>query len=80
MASAKKADRALASQQIDPRDYAAVFIGDGTGSLLDVAGNARLVSITASIHERGGVVGACGATSGLAGDGTPRYRSGLCFD
>mgnify|MGYP002867331827 CR=1 FL=1 len=76
----EKADRALASQQIDPREYAALFIGGGTGSLLDVAGNARLMSFTASIHQRGGVVGACGATSSLAGDGTPRYGSGLCFD
>jgi putative intracellular protease/amidase len=64
----QKADRTLTPQQIDADEYAAVFIGGGTASLFDASKDQRLLSIIATIYERGGVVGACGHGPGSLGD------------
>lgn len=64
----KKADRTLTPQQIDADEYAAVFIGGGAASLFDASKDPTLLSIIATIYERGGIVGACGHGPGSLGD------------
>lgn len=64
----EKANSTLTPERIDAKEYVAVFIGGGTGSLFDAANDQRLLSIVATIYERGGVVGACGHGPGSLGD------------
>jgi putative intracellular protease/amidase len=55
-----KADHTLTPDQVDPAQYAAVFVGGGAGPLFDVANDPRLLSLMAKIYESGGVLGGCG--------------------
>jgi len=55
-----KANASLRAEQVDAKDYAAVFIGGGYGALFDVATSDSLLSIMAEIYETGGIIGACG--------------------
>ena len=55
-----KVENSLTPEQLDHKDYKAVFIGGGYGPLFDVAYNADLLSIVAGIYENGGIVGGCG--------------------
>lgn len=64
----EKANNTLTPEQIDAAEYAAVFIGGGVGSLFDASKDRRLLSIVATIYERGGIVGACGHGPGSLGD------------
>ncbi len=59
-----RANNSLNPNQVNPRDYAAVFIGGGYGTLFDVASNQKLLDIMAKIHEHGGVIGSCGHGAG----------------
>lgn len=59
-----RANSSLKPDQVNPKDYAAVFIGGGYGTLFDVASNQKLVDIMANIYERGGVIGSCGHGAG----------------
>lgn len=55
-----KVESSLTPDEVDFKNYKAVFIGGGYGPLFDVANNESLVSIIAQIYENGGVVGGCG--------------------
>lgn len=55
-----KATNSFASVTLNAQDYAAVFIGGGTGSLFDVAHDEATLSLFAEIYESGGVVGGSG--------------------
>ncbi len=55
-----KANSSYTPGQINPKDYAAVFIGGGFGSLFDVASDKEMLSVIAQIYDNGGVVGGCG--------------------
>lgn len=55
-----KVEKSLTPDQVDYKDYKAVFIGGGYGPLFDVANNKKLLSIIAGIYENGGIVGGCG--------------------
>lgn len=59
-----RASSSLKPDQVNPRDYAAVFIGGGYGTLFDVASNQKLLDIMAKVYERGGVIGSCGHGAG----------------
>lgn len=64
----QKADRTLKPEQISADEYVAVFIGGGTASLFDASKDQRLLSIVATIYERGGILGACGHGPGSLAD------------
>lgn len=64
----QKADRTLKPEEINVDEYRAVFIGGGTGTLFDVAENARFLSILAHVYEKGGVVGGGGHGPGSLGN------------
>ena len=53
-------DKSLKPEQVDYKNYKAVFIGGGYGPLFDVANNQKILSIIANIYENEGIVGACG--------------------
>jgi putative intracellular protease/amidase len=53
-------ENSLTPDQVDYKNYKAVFIGGGYGPLFDVANNKKLLSIIANIYENGGIVGGCG--------------------
>jgi putative intracellular protease/amidase len=59
-----RANSSLNPDQVNPKDYAAVFIGGGYGTLFDVASNQKLLDIMAKIYEHGGVIGSCGHGAG----------------
>lgn len=59
-----RANSSLNPNQVNPKDYAAVFIGGGYGTLFDVASNQKLLDIMAKIYESGGVIGSCGHGAG----------------
>jgi len=59
-----KANLSLSPNQVRPKDYAAVYIGGGYGTLFDVASNKKLLDIMAEIYEDGGVIGSCGHGAG----------------
>ena len=59
-----KANNSLASKQVNPREYSAVFIGGGYGNVFDVASNEDLLVIIAKIYESGGVIGSVGHGAG----------------
>lgn len=53
-------ENSLTPDQVDYKNYKAVFIGGGYGPLFDVANNQKLLSIIANIYENDGIVGGCG--------------------
>ena len=55
-----KVEKSLTPDEVDYKNYKAVFIGGGYGPLFDVANNEDLLSIIANIYENGGIVGGCG--------------------
>jgi putative intracellular protease/amidase len=59
-----RANSSLKPNQVNPGDYAAVFIGGGYGTLFDVASNQKLLDIMAKIYESGGVIGSSGHGAG----------------
>lgn len=59
-----KANLSLAPNQVEPANYAAIFIGGGYGTLFDVASNTALLDMMAQVYERGGVIGSCGHGAG----------------
>lgn len=59
-----KAMNSMTPDQVKPEDYSAVFIGGGYGTLFDVAGEKRLLTLIARIYENGGVIGSCGHGAG----------------
>ncbi len=59
-----RANSSLNANQVNPKDYAAVFIGGGAGTLFDVASNQKLLDIMATIYESGGVIGSSGHGAG----------------
>ncbi|MES2674583.1 MAG: type 1 glutamine amidotransferase domain-containing protein [Pseudomonadota bacterium] len=59
-----RANNSLKPNQVNPKDYAAVFIGGGYGTLFDVASNQKLLDFMANIYERGGVIGSSGHGAG----------------
>jgi len=70
-----KASNTLRPTEVDPRQYQAVYVGGGYGTLFDVASNSELMGIIGSVYDEGGVVGGCGhGPGGFAnaklGDGT----------
>lgn len=64
----KKADRTFRPEQVRADDYVAVYVGGGAGSLFDVSGDTRLLSIIARIHENGGIIGGGGHGPGSFGE------------
>ncbi len=59
-----RANSSLNPDQVNPADYAAVFVGGGYGTLFDVASNKKLLDIMAKIYEGGGVIGSSGHGAG----------------
>jgi putative intracellular protease/amidase len=59
-----KANHSLNPDEVNPADYAAVFVGGGYGTLFDVASNQKLLDIMAKIYESGGVIGSSGHGAG----------------
>jgi len=56
----------LRPDQIDPARYAAIYYAGGHGTMWDLADNAALARIAATIYEAGGIVSAvCHGPSGL---------------
>jgi putative intracellular protease/amidase len=53
-------ENSLTPDQVNYKNYKAVFIGGGYGPLFDVANNTKLLSIIANIYENQGIVGGCG--------------------
>jgi putative intracellular protease/amidase len=66
----------IASREIDPSDYDAVFYVGGHGTMWDLPGDTTIAAAAAAVYERGGVVAAvCHGPAGLVpitlSDGTP---------
>lgn len=59
-----EAHDSLSPEQVVPKNYSAVFIGGGYGTLFDVASDPKLLSLIAEIYERGGLIGSCGHGAG----------------
>jgi putative intracellular protease/amidase len=55
-----KTSKTFSPEQINPKEYVAVFYPGGHGQYFDVVNDERIASITAKIHERGGVLGTAG--------------------
>lgn len=55
-----KTTQTLSPEQVEPRNYSAVFYPGGHGQYFDVVNDERIARITASIYERGGVIGTAG--------------------
>lgn len=55
-----KVENSLTPEQVNYKNYNAVFIGGGYGPLFDVAYDKNILAIIASIYEYGGIVGGCG--------------------
>ena len=56
----QKASNSLTPAEVRPEQYWAVFSGGGYGVMFDVAQNAEIQAIIASIYEAGGIVGVGG--------------------
>jgi putative intracellular protease/amidase len=54
----RKIDNTLTPDQINVRDYAAIFFVGGHGTMWDFPNDASLARLAATIYEEGGVVGA----------------------
>lgn len=59
-----RANSSLNPDQVNPANYAAVYVGGGYGTLFDVASNQNLLDIMAKIYESGGVIGSSGHGAG----------------
>lgn len=59
-----RANSSLNPDQVNSRNYSAVFIGGGYGTLFDVAANQKLLDIIAEVYESGGVLGSSGHGAG----------------
>jgi putative intracellular protease/amidase len=55
-----KTENSLSPDQVKPKDYVAVFYPGGHGQYWDVVTDERIALITATVYERGGVLGAAG--------------------
>jgi len=55
-----KTNSTLKPTEVDPRQYQAVYVGGGYGTLFDVASNPELISLIGAVYDNGGVVGGCG--------------------
>ena len=53
-----KLTHTLRPQEVNPRDYAAIFYAGGHGTMWDFPDNAKLAGIARDIYESGGVVSA----------------------
>lgn len=61
-----KVENTLRPEQIDPKQYDAIFYAGGHGTMWDFPHNEKLAGIAAEIYEGGGVVGAvCHGPAGL---------------
>lgn len=60
-----KANNSLKPSQVQAKDYEAVYVGGGYGTLFDVASNEAILSVIAHIYEQGGVLGSCGHGAGV---------------
>lgn len=56
----KKTSETLTPYEIDANRYVAVFYPGGHGQYFDVIGDERIAAITASVYERGGIIGTAG--------------------
>ena len=54
----RKLANTLRPEQVNPRDYAAIFYAGGHGTMWDFPDNAKLAGIARDIYEAGGVVSA----------------------
>jgi putative intracellular protease/amidase len=54
----RKLTHTLHPQEVNPRDYAAIFYAGGHGTMWDFPDNAKLAGIARDIYESGGVVSA----------------------
>jgi putative intracellular protease/amidase len=54
----RKLTHTLRPQEVNPRDYAAIFYAGGHGTMWDFPDNAKLAGIARDIYESGGVVSA----------------------
>lgn len=62
----REIEKTLRPDQINPRDYAAIFYAGGHGTMWDFPDNRELARIANAIYERGGVVAAvCHGPAGL---------------
>lgn len=55
-----KANNSLTPEQVNPREYWAVYIGGGYGPVFDVASDKGIQALIAQVYEAGGVVGSGG--------------------
>lgn len=55
-----KVENSLTPEQVNYKNYNAVFIGGGYGPLFDVAYDKNILAIIGGIYENGGIVGGCG--------------------
>jgi putative intracellular protease/amidase len=53
-----KIENTLHPSQVNPSEYDAIFYAGGHGTMWDFPNNAELAVITATIYDRGGIVGA----------------------
>ncbi|WP_142827402.1 type 1 glutamine amidotransferase domain-containing protein [Planococcus soli] len=61
-----KLKRPLIPEQVESRDYSAIFFAGGHGAMIDFPNHRELQELTATIYERGGVVAAvCHGQSAL---------------
>ncbi len=61
-----KVENTLTPNQINPKNYGAIFYSGGHGTMWDFPENQELAHIAATIYENGGVVGAvCHGSAGL---------------
>ncbi|MEQ8927682.1 MAG: type 1 glutamine amidotransferase domain-containing protein [Fulvivirga sp.] len=56
----EKVENSSTPDEVDYKNYKAVFVGGGYGPLFDVAYDEEIQSIIAGIYENGGIVGGCG--------------------
>lgn len=61
-----KIEHSMKPEAVDPSHYAAIFYAGGHGAMWDLADNAALAKIAATIYEQGGIVSAvCHGPAGL---------------
>lgn len=60
-----KANATLDPSAVRSKQYVAVFVGGGYGTLFDAASDRTLLRLVGEIYESGGVVGACGHGPGV---------------
>lgn len=72
-----KSSNSLAPRQVRSADYLGIYYPGGHGQFWDVVGDKRIAAIAASIHQRGGVIGAAG--HGMASLTNVRRKDGRYF-